>query len=65
VATDRGAKRAEKEAEQRFRECIREERLHLRVGKGRQDGTEVLWVGDVKDMHGPDGCCTDCYGRGI
>jgi hypothetical protein len=54
------ATRAEKDAEHRFRECIREERKHLRVGKGRRDDTEVRLVGSASELHGPDGLCTCC-----
>jgi hypothetical protein len=54
------ATRAEKDAEHRFRECIKRERKHLRVGSGRQDGTEVRHIGSASELHGADGVCTCC-----
>lgn len=62
--TAAGDKKRTKELEQRFRECIREERLHLKVGKQRQDRTDVRLVGSVTDMHGAGGVCKCCFGRG-
>ena len=56
-------KRAEKDALQRFRECIAGERTHVRVGERRQDGTEVRLIGSVKELHGLQGVCTCCHGR--
>lgn len=34
---------------------------HLRVPP--EGGLYVALVGTAADLHGPDGCCTDCYGR--
>lgn len=25
----------------------------------------IEYLGDAMDMHGPNGCCTDCYGRDL
>ena len=62
-----GDKKRVKELEQRFREYIRKERTHLRVGQQRQDGTEIWPIGTIRELHGPapDGVCTCCHGRDV
>lgn len=56
--------RADKEAAQILRACIARERFHLRAGDKRQDGTEVRHVGSASELHGVDGLCVCCHGRG-
>lgn len=52
---------AAKDARARIRECFDEEITHLRAGDWRSAGdSEVTLVGHLRDLHGPQGCCTCC-----
>ena len=54
------ADQTEKAINQHFRELMDKRKLHLRIGEGRRDGTEITLIGNVWEMHGPSGCCTCC-----
>jgi hypothetical protein len=53
----------QKRINQRFRALMDKRTRHLRVGILQRDDTWVSFVGMVRDLHGPDGVCTDCHGR--
>jgi hypothetical protein len=55
--------KATKAANQRFRALLDKETRHLRVGQLHRDDTWVAFVGTTRDLHGPEGSCTDCHGR--
>ena len=55
-------KRLEKELNSRIRECMANERTHLRVGDWRRHdyNTEIHLIGAAQELHGPYGVCTCC-----
>lgn len=52
--------KAEREANGTFWAYRRGERMHVRVGGNRGDGTRVELLGTAAYLHGPRGCCTCC-----
>ena len=53
----------EKAINRRFKQLMDRDVRHVRIGQRHQDGTDITLVGNVWEMHGPDGCCTCCHGR--